>query len=93
MLLREQLSITTLGQLLQIWAEVILQAVLAIQSMLKIPENNNKPVELIHVSLHDFLVDRQCSGIYYINPPTRHASIVLHCLNIIEEDATKEMWA
>jgi hypothetical protein len=93
MLLREQLSITALGNLLQIRAEVILQAVLAIQSVLKIPENNDKPVELIHASLRDFLVERQRSGIYYINPPTRHASIVLRCLNIIEEDATKEMRA
>jgi hypothetical protein len=93
MLLRKQLSITALGQLLQIRAEDILQAVLAIQSVLKIPENNEKPVELIHASLRDFLIERQRSGIYYIDPPTRHASIVLHCLKIIEEDATKETLA
>jgi hypothetical protein len=93
MLLRKQLSITALGQLLQIRAEDILQAVLAIQSVLKIPENNDKPVELIHASLRDFLIERQRSGIYYIDPPTRHVSIVLHCLKIIKEDATKEMLA
>jgi hypothetical protein len=93
MLLREQLSITALGQLLKIRAEDILQAVLAIQSVLKIPENNDMPVELIHASLRDFLIERQRSGIYYIDPPTRHASIVFHCLKIIEEDATKEILA
>jgi hypothetical protein len=93
MLLREQLSITALGQLLQIPAKDILQAVLAIQSVLKIPENNDKPIELIHASLRDFLVERQRSGIYCIDPPTRHASIVLHCFEIIKEDVTKEMLA
>jgi hypothetical protein len=93
MLLREQLSITALGQLLQSRDEDILYALLAIQSVLKIPENNDKPVELIHASLRDFLVERQRSGIYYIDPPTRHASIVLHCLKIMEEDKTKEMFA
>jgi hypothetical protein len=93
MLLREQLSITALGQLLQIRAGDILQAVLAIQSVLKIPENNDKPVELIHASLRDFLVKRERSGIYYIDPPACHASIVLLCLKIMEDDATKEMLA
>jgi hypothetical protein len=91
MLLREQLSIAALGQLLQIPAEDILQVVLAIQSILKIPENNNKSIELIHASLHDFLVERQWSGIYCIDPPTHHASIILHCFKRIKEDATKEM--
>jgi hypothetical protein len=61
--------------------------------VLKIPENNDKPVELIHASLHDYLIKRQRSGIYYMNPPTHHASIVLHCLKIIKEDVTKEMLA
>jgi hypothetical protein len=93
MLLCEQLSITALRHLLQIPAKDILQAVLAIQSVLKIPKNRNKPIELIHASLHDFLVERQRSGIYYINPPTRHVSIILHCLRIIKEDVSKEMLA
>jgi hypothetical protein len=44
-------------------------------------------------ALRDFLVERQWSRIYCIDPPTRHASIVLHCFEIIKEDVTKEMLA
>jgi hypothetical protein len=88
-LLRQQLSITALGYLLQLETGDILQALLAIQSILRISEDNDKHVELVHSSLRDFLMEKQRSGIYFIDPPVRHAFIVIDCLKIIMRDVNK----
>lgn len=93
MLLREQLSITDLAYLLRLPATDILHALLGIQSILRIPEDNDTPVELIHASLRDFVTDKSRSGKYFINPASRHASIVMLCLEIMNIDAGNVMIA
>jgi len=93
MILRKQLSIFELSRLLQLPTEDILHAVLGIQSILRIPEDNDKPIELIHASLRDFLTDEQRSECFFINPPARHASIAVHCLKLLMEDANHQKFA
>jgi hypothetical protein len=93
MLLREQLSITDLACLLRRPATNFLHALLGIQSILRIPEDNDKPIELIHASLRDFLTDRSRSGEYFINPASRHALIAMLCLEIMNINAENEMAA
>jgi len=93
MLLREQPSVTELGCLLGLTADDVLQAAFAVQSILRIPEDNDNPIEVMHASLRDFLVAEQCSGIYFINPPICHMSIAHECLRIIMVDAKENKLA
>jgi hypothetical protein len=93
MLLREQLAITELACLLELAAGDILQAVLGIQSILRIPEDDDQPIQLIHASLRDFLMERQRSEIYFINPPIRHIYIAMNCLKIMTKDAKENNFA
>jgi hypothetical protein len=80
MLLRSPLPITFLGHLLQLSAEAIVESLWGIQSILMIPGADDDPIQLFHTSLRDFLVAPGRSSSFYINPPTRHLSIVIDCL-------------
>jgi hypothetical protein len=93
MLLRKQLSIIELACLLELAAADILQAVLRIQSILRVPEDDDQPIQLIHASLRDFLTDKRRSDNYFINPPIRHIYITIDCLNIMTKDAKESSFA
>jgi hypothetical protein len=82
-LLRQRLSITSLACLLQLGAENIVHALLGIQSIIKVPENNDKPVLLNHASLGDFLKTKERSKSHFIDPPASHASITFDCLKLM----------
>jgi hypothetical protein len=83
MLLTSPLSITSLGHLLQLENVDILQCLLGIQSIIRIPGDDEHPVQLFHTSLHDFLTAKPCWGIFYIDPPTRHICIMINCLEVM----------
>jgi hypothetical protein len=93
MLVRDQLSIDAIGRLLQITTAEVLQTLLAIQSILSIPDGNDEPVRILHASLRDFLTDKKRSGDYFIDPPIRHTSITADCLKIMTEDAKENKLA
>ncbi|KIJ48917.1 hypothetical protein M422DRAFT_147121, partial [Sphaerobolus stellatus SS14] len=79
-LLHEQLSIAALSDLIEIRVEDIVSHLLEIQSIVKIPATNNGIVQLNHVSLRDFLLDKERSKEYHIKAPFYHAIIFKHCL-------------
>ena len=89
-ILREQLSIIDLGSLLHLASEDVLHVVLQIQSILRIPEDDAQPVELIHASLRDFLMEERRSERFFIDPPARHASMLVDCLGLMTTDAQKQ---
>jgi hypothetical protein len=80
MLLRYPLSISSLGHLLQLETADILQCLLGIQSIIMIPGDNDHPIQLFHTSLRDFLSTEPRSGVFFIDPPTRHILITINCL-------------
>jgi hypothetical protein len=82
-LLKSRLSIISLGHLLQLETGDILQALLGIQSILMIPEDNDGPVRPFHTSLRDFLTTRQRSKDFFIDPPMRHLFIAADCLRVV----------
>lgn len=89
--LKESLSIIDFGALLQLKTSDVVHALLGIQSILQIPEDDNKPVRFLHASLGDFLRDRTRSESYWINPPMRNMQIASDCLqylagNLPEQD-------
>ncbi|KIM71237.1 hypothetical protein PILCRDRAFT_830480 [Piloderma croceum F 1598] len=81
LLLKSDLSITSLGHLLQLNTAHLLQTLLGVQSILMIPGNDDEPVRLFHTSLRDFLMSKPRSGGFFIDPPARHLDILLDCLN------------
>jgi hypothetical protein len=83
LLLKSDLSITSLGHLLQLDTADILQALLGVQSILMIPGNDDQPVRLFHTSLRDFLTSKPRSGDFFIDPPARHLDILLDCLKLM----------
>ena len=91
-LLREQLSITSLACLLRLGAEKIVHALLGIQSIIKVPEDNDKPVVLNHASLGDFLIEKERSKGHFIDPSTSHASIVLDCLKLMTNGFRRDVF-
>lgn len=81
MLLTTPIPITSLACLLQLKTDEILHALVGIQSILRIPGDNDQPLQVFHTSLRDFLTLR--SSEFFINPPIRHLYITTHCLTVI----------
>lgn len=82
-LLFEQFSISDLAHLLQLEAIDIVHALLQIQSILRIPEDNYQLVLFNHTSLRDFLTDQGRSQNHYLEPFISHSSILTDCLLFI----------
>jgi hypothetical protein len=83
MLLAYPVSIISLGHLLQLETADILRALLRIQSIVLIPEDDEQPVQLFHTSLRDFLTSQPRSGKFFIDPPICHTSIAIDCLKLM----------
>ncbi|KIM77982.1 hypothetical protein PILCRDRAFT_11641, partial [Piloderma croceum F 1598] len=79
-LLRASLSITFLGELLQLQTAHIVQTLLGTQSIMMIPEGDDQPIQSFHTSLGDFLTVESRSAKFFINPPIRHLFITVDCL-------------
>jgi hypothetical protein len=83
MLLSYPLSVMLLAQLLRLRPEDIVVTLLGTQSIIMIPEADDKDIRLLHTSLRDLLISQPRSGEFYINPSTRHWSITADCLTLI----------
>jgi hypothetical protein len=86
-LLRIRFSAERLGLFLHLQVDEILYAVQGLEPILDIPEENDKPLQPYHASLHDFLTDHSRSEDLFINPAKQHFSITLLCLRIILGDS------
>jgi hypothetical protein len=84
MLLVQPLSISDLGTLLGLETSSILDLLLGIQAILRIPQDDNQPITLVHTSLRDFLTTPLRSSSLYINPIC-HANIAADCLEAIKQ--------
>ena len=82
-LLFKQLSINSLARLLEMGTDEVVAFLLAIQSLIRIPPNNDDIAQLNHASFRDFLLDGRRSKTHYICPARYHAIIAVHCLMLI----------
>lgn len=80
MLVKEQPSINTLAGLLEHSSREVLHALMAIQSIVRIPDEDDSPIQLNHTSLRDFLVARSRSKDLFINPPKAHFILAHACM-------------
>ncbi|KAG6844681.1 hypothetical protein H0H87_004721 [Tephrocybe sp. NHM501043] len=63
--MQKELSITSLAKLLDLTSEVVVDRLMEIQSIIKIPADNPGSVQLNHASFRDFLLDNSRSKEYY----------------------------
>ncbi|KAG6824492.1 hypothetical protein H0H87_011647, partial [Tephrocybe sp. NHM501043] len=63
--LKRELSITDLAKLLDLTSEVVVTRLMEIQSIIRIPPDNQGSVQLNHASFRDFLLDKTRSKEYY----------------------------
>jgi hypothetical protein len=58
-----------------------------LHSVLKIPSDAMSPIQLFHLSFHDFLVDQeQCGTDFWIDERAVHARIAASCIQIMSVD-------
>jgi len=91
-LLREPLSITFLGRLLQLRTGHIVHSLLGTQSILMIPEDDNQAIRPFHTSLPDFLKTESRSGKFFIDPPHHHLFILTDCLAVMMVHPTEDIF-
>jgi hypothetical protein len=58
-----------------------------LHSVLKVPSDSASPIQLFHLSIHDFLVDQeQCGADFFIDEKAAHARIAASCIRIMSVD-------
>ncbi|KAF8224783.1 hypothetical protein L208DRAFT_1409552, partial [Tricholoma matsutake] len=82
--LRYSLTISALGQLLQLQPGLIHLALRGCHSVFVVPDTNWESVRPYHASLRDFLTDCNWAGEHYFDPQVYHVSILVDCLQSIE---------
>ena len=92
MVLRNNMSISSLGSLLSLQHEEVICELLQVQSIIKIPGDDNEPVMLYHTSLQDFLTVKSRSKQYFIDPPPQHRHLAMHCLKHLAEHPSKDFF-
>jgi hypothetical protein len=83
LLIFKPLPITSLQQLIA--EQRVVHDMLVLQSLLKIPGTDKQPIKLYHTSLRDFLLTKERSGTFYINPSSSHITIAIDCLSLLRE--------
>lgn len=83
MLIKEQPSISTLAELLELDNQDVLHALMAIQTIIHIPADDESPVQLNHTSLRDFLIDENRSKDLFIDPAVAHCTLAVDCVKLM----------
>ena len=91
-ILEDNKSISFLSSLLALDHEVVICELLQVQSVIKIPGDDNQPIMLYHTSLRDFLTIKSRSKQYFINGPLQHLHLAIHCLKHLAEYPSKDFF-
>ena len=92
MVLKNNISISFLSSLLSLPHEEVICKLLEVQSIIRIPRDDNEPIMLYHTSLRDFLTIKSRSKKYFINPPLRHLHLAIYCLRHLTEYLSKDFF-
>ncbi|EDR06905.1 uncharacterized protein LACBIDRAFT_299247 [Laccaria bicolor S238N-H82] len=92
MILEDNKSISFLSSLLNLQHEEVIHELLGVQSIIKIPGDDNEPIMLYHTSLRDFLTLKSRSEQYFIDPPLRHLHLAIHCLEHLAKYPSKDFF-
>ena len=92
MVLEKNRSISFLSSFLSLHHKKVICELLEVQSLIKIPGDDNKPVMLYHTSLRDFLTIKSRSKQYFIDPPLQHLHLAIHCLKHLVEYTSEDFF-
>ena len=92
MILEKNQSIPFLSSLLGLQHGEVIHELLGVQSIIKIPGDDDQPIMLYHTSLRDFLTDKSRSEEYFIDPPQQHLYLAIHCLKCLTECPPKDFF-
>lgn len=86
-ILAEPLSTRSLAGLLGIRQREVTLPLDELHSVLSVPLDSDAPVQLLHLSFRDFLVDPQkaCTDRFWIDESQTHARIASRCLSLLSE--------
>ena len=89
------LSQSAIAILMNLQSSQVSRLLEAIQSLLVLPEDPNRPVQLFHKSISDFITDpTRCTDTRFYIPPDHHTGLALHCLELMNRllgDATRSI--
>ena len=92
MILEDNQSISFLSSLLNLEYEEVIHELSGVQSIIKIPGNDNQPIVLYHTSLRDFLTNKSRSKQYFIDSPLQHFHMAILCLKHLAESPSKDFF-
>ncbi|KAF7968846.1 hypothetical protein HWV62_29212 [Athelia sp. TMB] len=92
MLLYKEPSVEMLASILELSVQDVLHALLAIQSIIRIPSDDNTHIQLHHTSLRDFLVDEGRSKDLFIDPPAAHAMLAAACVKVLQRNLKEDIF-
>ena len=83
--LESLLSISSLAHLFQTPKEDISYRLDSLHSVLSIPDSEDLPVRLLHLSFHDFLVDPQKKekSLFWVDERKTHEKLASKCLELL----------
>lgn len=84
-LLAEPLSVSTLSRLVDIPERAISGTLKPLHSVLSVPNSTQDPVRMLHLSFHDFLIDREMheTSSFWVDARETHGSIATKCLGLL----------
>jgi hypothetical protein len=84
-ILQSPLSVASLACLLQVPKEDIKCRLDSLHSVLRIPENEDVPIRLFHLSFREFLVDPQKQGksLFWVDERSTHKMLATCCLELM----------
>ncbi|KAJ5195670.1 wd40 protein [Penicillium cf. viridicatum] len=83
-LLAEPLSVKALAKLVNGSESTVRVRLESFRSVLSVSKNNNVPVQTLHLSFRDFLVNTKQD--FRIEEPSMHAIITSHCIRVMDRD-------
>ena len=92
MILEDKQSIPFISSLLNLEYEEVIHELLGVQSIIKIPGDDDQPIMLYHTSLWDFLTLKSRSDQYFIDPPLQHLHLAIHCLKHLGEYSSEDFF-
>ncbi|KAF5864248.1 hypothetical protein ETB97_008245 [Aspergillus alliaceus] len=63
----------------------------SLQSVVSVPKDSNAPIQLLHLSFREFLVDRSASDKFWINEPAGHTQLAKDCVWCMDRELQRDI--
>ena len=92
-ILAEPVPASTLAKLLQVRPKEVSLRARHLHSVLNIPRNSNRPIQLLHPSFRDFLLDEQrCHDrLFWVDKKQAHQTIANRCIRLMSSSLKQDI--